>query len=93
MERRSAELLAGTIALRGELDPFEPAIAAGISDATHGRLYGERRRPMHCPFSYALGFELGRYALHDYRGVRAPDTAEALAIVSDCRTKSERRES
>ena len=85
----NAELLAGTIAARAGIDPFERALEAGIADATHGRLFAESRRPLHDPRRYALGFELGRYARFDYRGAALPDELQALEILRTCESRLE----
>lgn len=86
LERRTAELFAGTIALRAGLDPFEAALAAGIADATRGNLFGESRRTHYGRNLYKLGFELGRYARLDCSSTEVPSEAEAAAIVERLET-------
>lgn len=83
-DRKSAELLAGSIALRAGRDPFESALSAGIADATHGRLFADSRPAgEHNRRSYALGFELGRFALLDFAGATVPDAAACAAILTE----------
>jgi hypothetical protein len=82
LDRRAAELMAGSIALRAGRDPFEPALSAGVHDATSGRLYGDSRLGRFERLSYDIGFRLGRFALFDFRGRNVPEATEAESILA-----------
>jgi len=84
-DRKAAELMAGTVALRAGLDPFEKALAAGIHAACYGRLYGDDRpQGEHNRPPYALGWQLGRYCLLDVQRPALPSFEQAAAIMAQC---------
>ena len=84
-DRKAAELLAGSIALRGGLDPFESALSAGIAAACYGRLFEPMR---HARPPYALGFELGRHCLLDVARAALPSVSEAESVLGLCRSRA-----
>lgn len=88
-DRKAAELLAGTVALRAGRNPFEPALSAGISAACYGRLFGDSRPSgEHNRRSYALGYALGRHCLIDVQRPELPSAELSAAILAQCEESS-----
>jgi hypothetical protein len=84
-DRKAAELMAGTVALRCGRDPFEPALAAGIHAACYGRLFADGRPTgEHNRRPYALGFSLGRHCLLDVQRPALPSFELSAAILAQC---------